>query len=296
MGNRPVPRAAVLVVNAQSRKGDALFREAHDKLVAAGITLVAAHAVHDGADLIPTVRQAVESGAPMVIVGGGDGSLSSTIDEFVGHDCVFALLPLGTANSFARTLAIPLTLDGAIQTIAHGRLRRLDLGVVNGDYFANAAALGISPLIGETVPHKLKRYLGRIGYLLWAVWCLLRYKSFRLHVEQDGKHTSLWATEVRIFNGRFHGGVELLENEALDDGEIVIQAVAGQSVLSLAWHWFTHFFKLPGRDTQTVEFRGSRMRIETRPKLKISVDGEVVTQTPALIESAHKAIEVVVPA
>ncbi len=56
----------------------------------------------------------------MVIVGGGDGSLSCAVDELVERDCVFALLPLGTANSFARTLGIPLDLDGAIETIATG--------------------------------------------------------------------------------------------------------------------------------------------------------------------------------
>lgn len=238
----------------------------------------------------------MESGAPMVIVGGGDGSLSSAVDELVDRDCVFALLPLGTANSFARTLDIPLDLDGAVRTIATGNRRRLDLGIVNGDYFANAAAIGISPLIGQTVPPKLKRYLGRAGYLVWAIWCLLRFAPFRLHVDDGSGPRSLWATEVRIFNGRFHGGVELAEGEDVDDGEIVIQAVTGRSVLRLMWDWFAHFLKLPGRRAMTEEFRGSRLVLDTNPRLKISVDGEVLTKTPAIIESAHKAIEVVVPA
>lgn len=290
-----MPREAVLVVNVHSRRGDELFHEAHDKLEAAGIRIIDAHAVHDREELVPTVRQAVKSGAPMLIVGGGDGSLSSCIDELVGHECVFALLPLGTANSFARTLDIPLDLDGAIGTIAGGKRRRLDLGVINGDYFANAAALGLSPIIGKTVPHKLKRYLGRVGYLLWAIWCLLHFAPFKLTVEEGGERTSVWATEVRIFNGRFHGGVELIEDEELDDGEIVVQAVTGKNVLRLLWDWFARFFKLPGRTAMTQEFRGSRLVIETKPRLKISVDGEVVTTTPAVVESAHKAIEVVVP-
>jgi diacylglycerol kinase family enzyme len=121
----------------------------------------------------------------MVIVGGGDGSLSSSVDELVGRDCVFALLPLGTANSFARTLGIPLDLDGAIDTIVHGKRRRLDLGIINGDYFANAASIGLSPMIGQTVPHNLKRYLGRVGYLSWALWCLVRFRPFKLSVD-DG--------------------------------------------------------------------------------------------------------------
>ena len=238
----------------------------------------------------------MQSGVPMVIVGGGDGSLSSCVDELVGRDCVFAILPLGTANSFARTLGIPLDLDGAVRTIATGKRRRLDLGLVNGDYFANAAALGISPQIGETVPHRLKRYLGRFGYLLWAIWCLLRFTPFKLHIDDGHEKRSMWASEVRIFNGRFHGGVELVEDEELDDGEIVIQAVTGKSVVRLAWDWFARFFKLPGRGAMTQEFRGSRLVIDTEPHLKVSIDGEVLTRTPAVIESAHKAIDVVVPA
>src|SRR3546814_5540285 len=107
-------------------------------------------------------------------------SLSCTVDDVVDRDCVFALLPLGTANSFARTLGIPLDLDGAIRTIATGRRRRIDLGMIDGDYFANAAAIGLSPMIGDSVPHKLKKYLGRVGYLVWAIRCFFRFSPFRL--------------------------------------------------------------------------------------------------------------------
>ncbi len=133
--SKPVPKEAVLIVNAHSRKGRALFRRAVFRLREAGIRLTAAHAVRKPKDLIPTVKEAVRGGAPMVIVGGGDGSLSSAVDELIDRDCVFALLPLGTANSFARTLGIPLDLDGAIRTIATGRRRRVDLGVIDGDYY-----------------------------------------------------------------------------------------------------------------------------------------------------------------
>ena len=164
----------------------------------------------------------------MVIVGGGDGSLSYTVDEVVDRDCVFALLPLGTANSFARTLGIPLDLDGAIDVIATGQRRRIDLGMINDDYFANCAAMGLSPMIGEGVPHNLKRYLGRVGYLIWAVWCLIRFHAFRLTVRGEGIDETFWATEVRIANGGHHGGVELIESAEVDSGQIVVQAVVGR--------------------------------------------------------------------
>ena len=293
---RPVPREAVLIVNAHSRKGQDLFREAHNKLEQAGVKLIAAYALKDPSKLNDTVRKAVADGAPMVIVGGGDGSLSATVDDVVDRDCVFALLPLGTANSFARTLGIPLDLDGAIDTIANGKRRRIDLGVVNGDYFANCAAMGLSPMIGDTVPHKLKRYLGRFGYLVWATWCLIRFRPFKLTVDNGKEKRTVWATEVRIANGSYHGGVELVEEAEVDSGEMVVQAVIGRSKFSLIWDWVAKFFKLPKREAATEEFHGRRLTIDTKPRLKISIDGEVLAKTPAVVEVAERAIEVVVPA
>jgi YegS/Rv2252/BmrU family lipid kinase len=293
---RPVPREAVLVVNAHSRRGRDLFEQAREKLGAAGVTLLDCHPVKNPKQLIPTMREAVRSGAPMIIVGGGDGSLSSTVDDIVDRDVVFALLPLGTANSFARTLGIPLDLDGAIETIANGKRRRVDLGMIDDDYFANAAAIGLSPMIGETVPHNLKRYLGVFGYLLWALWCLVRFAPFKLIVEENGQTHSLWATEVRIFNGRFHGGVELADDAEVDSGEIVIQAVTGKSLFRLAWDWFAKYFRLRSRNDTTVEFHAEELRLDTRPHHKISIDGEVLARTPVRVRAAHKAIEVVVPA
>ena len=105
--------------------------------------------------------------APMVILGGGDGSLSTSVDLFLGKDTVFAFVPLGTANSFAGTLGIPKDIDSAIAVIASGIRKRIDLGRIDGEFFVNAAAIGLSPMIAKTVPHKLKRYLGMVGYLLW---------------------------------------------------------------------------------------------------------------------------------
>lgn len=295
MTTNPVPREAVLIVNAHSRKGEALFEQARDKLEAAGVKLLAAHAVVDPDTLNDVVRQAVRDGAPMVIVGGGDGSLSGAVDDVVGKDCVFAVLPLGTANSFARTLGLPLDLEGAIEAIATGQRRRIDLGLIDKDYFVNAAALGLSPMIGESVPHNLKKYLGRVGYLIWAIWCFVRFRPFRLIIDDGTQEHRMWATEVRIFNGRFHGGVELTENTDVDSGDIVIQAVTGRNRVKLALDWYAKFFKLRSRDAHTQDFRGKSLKLDTRPHHSISIDGELLARTPVTVSVAARAIDVVVP-
>ncbi|EQA97876.1 diacylglycerol/lipid kinase family protein [Sphingobium baderi] len=296
METKPLPRDAVLIVNTQSRKGEASFAQARDLLEKAGVRLIAAHAVKNPDQMAQTVRAAVRSGAPMVIVGGGDGSLSGTVDELVGKDCVFAVLPLGTANSFARTLGLPLELDGAVDAIAHGRRRRIDLGMIDRDYFVNAASMGLSPMIGDTVPHKLKRYLGRVGYLLWAVKCSFGFRAFRLVVDDGVKEHRMWSTEVRILNGPFHGGVELSDAADVDTGEIVVQAIVGRSHMRLAWDWYAKFFRLRDRNAHTEEFRGKSFRLTARPPQRLSIDGEVLARTPFTAKVAGGAVEVAVPA
>jgi YegS/Rv2252/BmrU family lipid kinase len=290
-----LPKQAILIVNAMSRRGAEAFDEARAKLELAGVELLEARAITEPDEMDAAVVAAIAK-APMVIIGGGDGSLSSNIDHFVGKETVFALLPLGTANSFAKTLGMAADVDSAIEVIAHGRRRRIDLGVIDGDYFANAAALGLSPMIADTVPHGLKRWLGMVGYLLWALRCAFRFRPFRIVVTtDDGAIHRCWATEARIANGTHHGGVELVESQEVDSGVIVIQAVTGKSVFSLAWSWFATLFKLSGREQTLTEWRGRKLLLEARPRQKISIDGEIAARTPVTVEVARGAIEVAAP-
>jgi YegS/Rv2252/BmrU family lipid kinase len=289
-----LPRKAILVVNAHSRKGRDTFEEVCKKLTAAGINLIDSHAVENPEIMEPVVKAAIAK-APMVILGGGDGTLSSNIDHFMGTKTVFAILPLGTANSFARTLGIPLDVDGAIDVIANGRRERIDLGRIDGDYFANTAAMGLSPLIADSVPQYLKSYLGIVGYLIWAVRCAFRFRPFRFTVDDGKAKATVWATEVRIANGRHLGGVELVEAAALDSGEIIIQAVTGRHLASLARNWFMALFKIGSREATVTEFHGPKLAIDARPRQKISIDGELAARTPVTVTVARNAVTVAAP-
>jgi len=111
----------------------------------------------------------------------------------------------------------------------------------------------------------------------------------------DGTVVNSWATEARIANGSYHGGVLLVESQKLDSGEMVVQAITGKSVLGLAWSWFATLFKLRRRAQMVTEWRGKRMTLEAKPPQKISIDGEVAAKTPVVVEVARGAIEVAAP-
>ena len=294
VGKKTLPKQAILIVNAKSRQGAAAFDEACRLLGEAGIALIETHAVKKPETMGELVKAAIQK-APMVIVGGGDGTLSETVDFFLGTDTIFAILPLGTANSFARTMAIPLDLPGAVEVIAKGRPQAIDLGCINQDYFLNNAALGLAPVVAETVPHKVKRSFGRLGYLLWAGWSAASFNAFRLKIVCGKRTYRLWATEVRIANGRFHGGVELIENADVESGQILVQAVRGRSLVRLGWNYIASALKLPSRGERIREFHGEKLVISTRPPMRVSIDGELGPETPFTASIAPAAVTVAAP-
>ncbi len=291
---KPIITSAAMIVNAQSRSGRKMFRRACAAMEALDYP-VDAHPVQDPAELEETVRRALAKKPNLVILGGGDGTISSLVDLLVGQDVVMGILPLGTANSFARTLGIPLDMAGAVEVFRTGRPRRIDLGMVDGDYFANCAAIGISPKIAETVPHGLKKVLGRIGYLGWAAYQFTRFRPFTLIVGEGANADRLRVVEVRISNGRFHGGVELVESARVDSGEIVVQAVRGHVKRRLVTNWVASMLRLDLRHEDVTEFRGKAIHIATEPPLPISIDGEVLAKTPVTAKIAAGVIEVMVP-
>jgi YegS/Rv2252/BmrU family lipid kinase len=284
-----------MVVNAKSRRGQALFQRACAAMSDLPYT-VDARAVEDPKDLEPTVRELLAAKPDLLILGGGDGTISGLVDLMVGHDVMLGVLPLGTANSFARSLGIPLTIEGAVEVIRTGRPRRIDLGMIDNDYYANCAAMGISPKIAETVPHGLKRVGGRLGYLAWAAYQFLRFRPFTLIVEQNGKRERLRVVEVRISNGPYHGGTELVDAAAVDSGEIVVQAVCGHVKRRLIVNWAASILRSDYRKEKVRDFRGREIKLTTIPPLPISIDGEVLARTPVTAKIAPGIIEVIAPA
>lgn len=287
-------RSAALIVNARSRKGQQLFQRVCRRMDAFPYE-VEPHAVDDPDKLEETVHRALERKPDLLILGGGDGTVSGLVDLLVDRDVILGVLPLGTANSFARTLGIPLDIDGAIDVLAHGVPKRIDLGMIDGDYFANCAAMGLSPQIAETVPHGLKKVLGRLGYLSWAAYQYARFKPFTLIVEDGGEERRMRVVEVRISNGPYHGGTWLVDEASVTSGQIVVQAVTGHYRRTLLKNWGSSVLGLQARHHDTVSFSGERLRIRTEPVLPISIDGEVLAHTPVEAKIAAGVIRVMIP-
>ncbi|MFI7438864.1 diacylglycerol/lipid kinase family protein [Nonomuraea indica] len=165
------------------------------------------------------VRRALERGADLVFVWGGDGMVQRCADEMADSGVPMAVLPAGTANLFAANLGIPADLDEAVRIGFHGRREKLDLGVLNGEHFAVMAGAGFEADMIADADGQAKKRLGKLSYVRAAV----RHVGGPLvpmKIKIDG---TLWfdgrASCLLLGNvSRIAGGVAAFDDARPDDG------------------------------------------------------------------------------
>ena len=178
------------------------------------------------------VRKAIDWGAELIFVWGGDGMAQRTIDAAAGSDTPLALLPAGTANLLASNLGVPQDIEAAVDIGLEGERRRLDIGRINGEAFAVMAGAGLDALMIADADGGLKDRLGRLGYI-WTGLKNVRATPFDATITIEGTR---WfkgtATCVLVGNvGELFGGVELFEGSRADDGLLEVGVLTATGVL-----------------------------------------------------------------
>jgi YegS/Rv2252/BmrU family lipid kinase len=116
-------------------------------------------------DLRRFVRQAIKDGAHRIVAGGGDGTLNAVVNAMIRGDArpkaSLGILPLGTANDFARGAGIDAKdLMGALELACTGSPTKIDVGRMNDQYFINVASAGFGAEVTATTPQDMKKLLG----------------------------------------------------------------------------------------------------------------------------------------
>lgn len=296
-------RPAAVIVNTRSRTGERVFFRALDRLQELGVTLGATYALRDPARLPETVREVIDSGAGeggRLILGGGDGTVSSVVDFLADRDVTLGLLPLGTANDFARTLEIPFNVDGACETIANGKVVDVDLGLVGDNYYVNLASVGVSVGVTEALSPQLKKRAGALAYPAAAMKAFFTHQPFTARLSfPDGDHEPIEyerLLQVGVGNGRFYGGGMIVASSSgMDDSILDVYAIEvgrHRDLFGIARY-------LKSGDFIQSDFVShhptSRVVLETEPDLPVNIDGEIVARTPQSFSVARNALRVLVP-
>jgi diacylglycerol kinase family enzyme len=259
-----------LVINPRSGR-----RPRHaGKLVAAARKLgIEPHLLAEGEDPGEIARA---SGAEILGMAGGDGSLSPVAQVALDTGAAFVCVPLGTRNHFARDLGLdrndPLA---ALEAFAGGSERRVDVGRVADRLFLNNVSFGAyAGLVHEREHHR------RRGEALARARALLKVarNHQRLHARTNGENVR--ARVLLIGNNRYDVDLFTLgRRERLDEGVLQLWAAAGW--LPTAW------------EEQVAE----RFRIEVPGgRVHAAIDGEpAVLDSPLELESVAQALRVLVP-
>lgn len=246
----------------------------------------------------------------MVFAGGGDGTIGEVANGLVGTDTILAPVPMGTANSFAKELRLPIPtyfdrhrLLEANQRLANGKIIAVDVGFnknvgENGRYWLLWSGLGAdSFLIHALEPRPAwSRRLGRVGYAIQGLAALPQFKSLIARVEVDDQVVEEEAVLVEITNCRFYAGMlPLNPNSKLDDGEYEIRIFRGRGMPQT----LTYIAQLlQNQDLSTekvITLKGKSARIDTTPQIGCHTDGDPAGHTPLVSSLCHRALRLLVP-
>jgi diacylglycerol kinase family enzyme len=253
-----------------------------------------------GADVkrvdVDELEGAVASGAARLVVAGGDGSVAPVAAAAGGAGIPLAVVPVGTANDFARRLGLPEGLSAACRLAVHGtRLESLELGWMNEERpFVNVASAGLPAPAAE----RAGGWKGRLGPLAYAAGALsagLSAKPLTCLVECDGRELlagEAWQVTVAA-SGAFGAGAVVEESDPTDGALEVVAIEAGPrlGLVSLAYHLRRGNLT---RHPRAFHVHCEHAEVQVPDRTRFNVDGELVTAGDARFRAVKGAFRLVV--
>lgn len=292
--------SVAVVAHSGKTLGDGLGR-LREVLAESGVPDPLWYEVPKSRKLPGRIEEAIDEGAALIFVWGGDGSVQRAIDAVVAHERktqpTLAIMPAGTANLLASNLGIPTDLDEAVKIGLHGADRVIDVGRMNGEHFAVMAGMGLDSLMIREADGGLKDRLGRAAYV-WTGARAVRRKPIETKVRIDG-HT--WfegeASCVLVGNvGQILGGINAFEHAKTDDGLLDVAVITAEGALqwarTLARATFGHAEKSKLVHVTTAR----KVRVTSAKSLPYQMDGGARPKTKELkIRVVPAAVTIRVP-
>lgn len=251
-------------------------------------------------DIEEEVIKACQLGAELIIACGGDGTVHSCANGIIqsNSDAVLGVLPFGTVNDFASVLGMNDKIDQFIGVLESGTTKRIDVGICNGQYFINVVAVGAFTDVGYTVPRPLKKFFGRLAYLVYGIKDSLKYlkESHRVRMEINGNVIERDITLFTVTNSNSVGGFRNYARPIeLDDGNLYLMVMKKstfmQAVRIVMTYLSTQKFAGETIDYYPVKhFKASSVDL-----MKIDIDGEEGGRLPIEIKIMEKKLNVLIP-
>jgi lipid kinase YegS len=248
----------------------------------------------EGGDAKRLVHEALDAGYTHLIAGGGDGTLRDVAEAMAQAktDASLVLMPLGTANDFARAAGVPLEPAQAL-ALLDVPPRAIDLGQAGGQIFLNMATGGFGSQVTANTSEDLKKVLGGAAYLFTGLTRFSELKAAYGELEGPGFHWKGDLLALGIGNGRQAGGGHVLcPGAVVDDGLLDISILpAPQEVVGTLLTLMSD----GGLDNIFVRARLPWVEIKVADGLYINLDGEPLKGDDLRFVALPKALRVHLP-
>lgn len=253
-----------------------------------------------GASIESLVRRHAKSDPDAIVVAGGDGTVSAAAAALVGSHVPLGILPLGSANHFAKDAAIPLGLRAAARTIAKGAAVPVDVAQINDAVFVNNASLGLYPRVVRRREAQ-REVLGRNKWHALAraaATVLRRHRHIRVRLETDDRAVDAFTPFLFVGNNPYEfrylriGRRRSLRSGLL--GVYLCGPLPPRRIIALPVRALTGRLRT-GRDFRAYTTR--RLRVETDRRLvRVALDGELRRMKPPLtVQTRPGALRVLRP-
>jgi diacylglycerol kinase family enzyme len=253
-----------------------------------------------GGDCEVRSRAIADRGDPLLIVGGGDGTISAAASALVGTNTLLGILPLGTLNHFARDLGIPADLTDAAKVIAARKDCAVDVAEMNEHLFINNSAIGLYPLmvIDRDMQRKRLGRSKRLAMIVASARTLARFGHQRLTLTVNDEKERVDTPLLFVGNNDYRIDLGAPgQRESLDDGQLCVMVMRKKTRRGFIAASIRALFNRM-RDDDMERIDGvERLRVSShRSSIAVSLDGEVVRAVPPLEYRIRKgALRVIAP-
>lgn len=254
-------------------------------------------------DATRLAHAAADENLDALIAAGGDGTLNEAANGLLGSATALGVLPMGTANVWAKEMGLPLgDAVTAARRLADAEVRTIDVGEVCGPTIAPRnfvlwCGVGLDALITRDVEpqREMKRRLGALMFWLVGLCDAWQYRGKRATLILSGKRVRKRVIFALAANAQLYGGiVRIAPNAKVDDGLLDLLVFKGTGFAMTAWHLVRVFFGRHLRDPQVESYALSSLKISGK-KLPVHVDGEPIGFAPVEIRVQPRALRVLVP-
>jgi YegS/Rv2252/BmrU family lipid kinase len=239
--------------------------------------------------------EAAAASGEVPVVMSGDGLIGQIGGALVGTDVPVGIIPGGRGNDLARVLGIPTAIPAAVDLLAAGNVRTIDVGEVNGRRFLGIASCGLDSDANE-LANNARLLRGQLVYFYAGLRALARWKPAHFSITLDGERREFDGYSVAAANNKaFGGGMFLAPDAELDDGLLdvvyIVQFAKRRYLANLPKVFKgTHVEK-----DEVVVVRAREVEIQADRPFAVFADGDHLADLPARLRVLPRALDVIAP-